>query len=132
MILAALGKYVAERTPWYVLPSVFCAGAIGGALWVALLIPQQFSLLGASEGVYGVVGAMTYQLLIAVLAHRQPVLRAFSLIIVLLGLQLVFAALQPQTSWNWTSLIGASAFGFIAAALLSTGDYHFRNLIYRD
>lgn len=115
VILLALGKMVGENFRWWGVVAVVLAATVAGALVYGLAIPvQRVPLIGAYPPVYGLIGAFTYLLWtnpVRVGGNRH---RAFSMIGVLLALQLVFGVLFGS-NWTWV----AEVTGFLAGFLVS-------------
>jgi membrane associated rhomboid family serine protease len=121
VFILALGKMVAEiYRPWAVLV-IFFGSAIAGAMaFVAL--PVERALVGGYPAVYGLIGAFTYMLwtrLGAVNANRY---RAFTLIGLLLGFQLVLGLIFGG-SWDWVAEIAGFAAGFALSFAVAPGGW---------
>jgi len=122
VILLALGKMVAEVfRPWSVLV-VFFASAIVGALVFTLIPGNVLPLFGAYPAVYGLIGAFTF-LLWGRLAGSGTQYRAFSLIGLLMGVQLLFAALFGG-GWEWVADLAGFATGFLLSFVVSPGGWN--------
>lgn len=120
VFLLALGKMVAETvSPWAVIVIFFGAAAFG-ALAYAALTNDQRPLLGGFPAVYGLIGAFTFLLWVRLGAAGAPQYRAFSLIGVLLGIQLVFGLLFGAGN-DWIAEVAGFAFGFAVTPLLAPG-----------
>lgn len=121
VILLALGKMVAEVfRPWAVLV-VFFASAIVGALVFSLVPGNVLPLFGAYPAVYGLIGAFTF-LLWGRLSGSGTQYRAFSLIGLLMGVQLLFAALFGG-GWEWVADLAGFATGFVLSFVVSPGGW---------
>ena len=114
VILLAIGKMVGEVFRWWgVLAVWFAASVLGGLAYVAL--PQaQYPLLGAFPAVYGLIGAFTYLLWMRLAGSGTSQYRAFTLIGMLMGIQLLFGLLFGG-GLQWV----AELVGFIAGFLMS-------------
>ncbi|WP_045387138.1 rhomboid family intramembrane serine protease [Falsirhodobacter sp. alg1] len=119
VILLALGKMVGEVfRPWAVLVVFFLSAVVGAVVYGAL--PNvQAPLIGAYPAVYGLIGAFTFLLWVR-LAGSGSQYRAFSLIGVLLGVQLLFAALFG-TGLQWVGDLAGFATGFLVSFVVSPG-----------
>ncbi|MEM7075179.1 MAG: rhomboid family intramembrane serine protease [Pseudomonadota bacterium] len=122
VMLLALGKFVGERMPqWAVLVLFFGSGAIG-ALVFGLVLPEGPGLVGAYPGVYGLIGGFTclMWLWLGYLGENQT--RAFSLIGVLLGLQLVFGLMYGEDP-TWIADVAGFVAGFLMSFALVPGGW---------
>lgn len=119
VILLALGKMVAEAfRPWAVLV-VFFSSAIVGACVYTLIPWAEQPIFGAYPPVYGLIGAFTFLLWVK-LAGSGAQYRAFSLIGMLLGVQLLFGALFGGTL-EWVADLAGFATGFLMSFVVSPG-----------
>lgn len=122
VLTLALGKFVGERmNQWAVLVLFFAAAALG-ALTYALILPDAPGLIGAFPGVYGLIGGFTCLLWLRLgeVGARQS--RAFTLIGLLLGLQLVFGLLFGAGPM-WVADIAGFAAGFGLSFVLVPGGW---------
>ncbi|MEZ7813958.1 MAG: rhomboid family intramembrane serine protease [Paracoccaceae bacterium] len=118
VILLALSKVVAEAfAPWAVV-AIFIGSGAGGAL-VFSLIPNIHSLLiGAYPSVYGMIGAYTFLLWVNLAAVGAKKSNAFSMIGMLLGIQLLFAAVFGG-SMDWVAELSGFIIGVFMAFAFS-------------
>ncbi|OYW51691.1 MAG: rhomboid family intramembrane serine protease [Rhodobacterales bacterium 32-66-7] len=123
VILLALGKMVGENFRWWGVVVVVLAATVAGALVYGLAIPaQRVPLIGAYPPVYGLIGAFTY------LMWTNPGLvggnkyRAFSMIGVLLTLQLVFGVVFGA-DWTWVAEVTGFLAGFLTSFIASPGGF---------
>lgn len=114
VILLALGKFVGEVFRWWAVLAVFAVSAAAGAVVSALLPFVTQAVFGGYPGVYGLIGAFTYVLLVGARVTGAHPARAFSMIAFLLGAQLVFG-LAFGGGTDWVADIG----GFVAGFALS-------------
>lgn len=114
VLLLALGKMVGDKFGPLALLALFYGSSIAGALAYALLSDDPTPLAGGYPVVYGFVGAFTYLLWIDLGLRKSNRMRAFSLIGVLMGVQLLFVILSGGGSY-WI----ADASGFVAGFALS-------------
>lgn len=128
VFVLALGKMVAETVSSFAALAVFFGASAFGALAYAALTNDPRPLLGGFPAVYGLIGAFTFLLWVRLGAAGAPQYRAFSLIGVLLGLQLLFGLIFGGTS-DWVAEVAGFAFGFVATPLLAPGGV--RHLIAR-
>jgi membrane associated rhomboid family serine protease len=122
VFLLALGKMVGEvfgTVPFLV---VFFGSAIVGALVFALLTNVNTPLLGGYPAVYGLIGAFTFILWVRLGQQGAPQYRAFSLIALLLGIQLVFGLLFGGGP-DWIAEVAGFAAGFLLSFVVSPGGW---------
>jgi membrane associated rhomboid family serine protease len=115
----ALGKWVGEVFSAPAVLAIFLASAIGGALAFTLAGGARV-LIGAFPAAYGLIGAFTFLLWVRLSAQGGPQGRAFSLIAMLMGVQLLFAVFI-DTGMEWVADLGGFATGFGLSFLLVPG-----------
>ncbi|WP_128254591.1 rhomboid family intramembrane serine protease [Falsirhodobacter deserti] len=121
VILLALGKLVAEAfRPWAVLV-VFFGAAIAGALAFTLVAGSGVPLVGAFPPVYGLIGGFTFLLWVR-LTGTGAQYRAFTLIGLLMGVQLLFAALFGG-GLQWIADLAGFVAGFLLSFIVSPGGW---------
>ncbi|MGY9047503.1 MAG: rhomboid family intramembrane serine protease, partial [Rhodobacterales bacterium] len=98
VMLLALGKMVGEVMGNIATLAIFVASSIGGALAYGLILNSPVPLIGAFPPVYGLIGAFTYLLWVRLGQMGAQQIRAFSLIAMLLGLQLLFGLVFGSTN----------------------------------
>lgn len=111
VFLLALGKMVAETVSPFAAVVVFFGSAAFGALAYAALTNDSRPLIGGFPAVYGLIGAFTFLIWVRLGAAGAPQYRAFSLIGVLLGIQLLFGLIFGGTN-DWIAEVAGFAFGF--------------------
>lgn len=123
VMLLALGKMVGEVFRWWGVAVVFLgSAAVGGAAYGLLIPGLRTQLIGAYPGVYGLIGAFTFLIWTKLaLAGANP-LRAFTLIGMLLAIQLVFGLLFGG-SWDWVAEVAGFATGFLLSFVVSPGGF---------
>lgn len=114
VFVLALGKSVSDAFGGVAAFLVFFVSPIAGALAFGLVFDDPSPLVGGYPGAYGLIGAFTYLLAAQLAARGERQVRAFMLIGVLLGIQLLFTLLFGSNS-TWI----ADAVGFAAGFLLS-------------
>jgi len=121
VILLALGKMVGEAFRWWAVVAVVAVATVAGAVAYGLFIPDlKLPLIGAYPPVYGLIGAFTY------LRWTNPArtggnkYRAFSMIGILMGLQLVFGLLFGG-GWTWVAELAGFVAGFAISFVVSPG-----------
>lgn len=122
VMLLALGKIVGEALGSLAMLVIFIVSGIAGALAYGLLTDAQAPLIGAFPPIYGLIGGFTYLLWLKLGQMGEAQVRAFSLIGVLLLLQLVFGLLFGA-GMDWVADIAAFACGFCLSILLVPGGW---------
>ncbi|MFT5742144.1 MAG: membrane associated rhomboid family serine protease [Paracoccaceae bacterium] len=122
VLLLALGKYVGEVFHPAAVIILFLACTIGGALIYGLTSPRNVGLIGVFAPVYGFIGAYTYLMWLTLGRMGENQLRAFSLIVVLLGIMLVYGMLFGSSP-TWIAEIAGFVIGLVLAPILSPGGW---------
>ncbi len=121
VMLLALGKMVGEALGTLRTLAILAVSCFGGALaygFVSTPIP----LIGAFPPVYGLIGGFTYLLWLRLGQMGAQQARAFSLIGILLGIQLLFGLLFGG-SLDWVADLGGFASGFLLTMVLVPGGW---------
>lgn len=122
VFLLALGKMVGEIfRPWAVLV-VFFGAALAGSLVYTALPFIHVSLIGGYPPVYGLIGAFTFLLWTNLAGSGASQYRAFSLIGMLMGIQLLFGLLFGG-GWNWVAELAGFFTGFFLSFVVSPGGW---------
>ncbi len=130
VLMLALGKLVGESMGQVAVVVLYLGGSIFGALVYALLLNDPAWLVGGFPAVYGLIGGYSFLMWQRLADTGQQQLRAFSLIAILMGIQLLFGVFfGPNT--QWVADLAGFAFGFAASVLLVPGGlarvlYHLR------
>ncbi len=123
VMLLALGKMVGEIFRWWGVLVVFLgAAAVGGAAYGLLVPGLRTQLIGAYPAVYGLIGAFTFLIWTRLALVGANRLRAFSLIGMLLAVQLVFGLLFGG-GWDWVADIAGFTTGFLLSFVVSPGGF---------
>lgn len=122
VILLAIGKAVGEVFSAMAFLAVFFLSSIFGALAYAVLSDAEFPLIGGYPGGYGVIGAFTFLLWTQLAAVGANSARAFTLIGMLLGIQLVFGILFGG-SLDWIADVAGAITGFVLSFVVSPGGW---------
>lgn len=131
VFLLAMGKMVAEVFGSMAFLLIFVMSGIGGALAYALFLNDQAMLIGGFPPVYGLIGAFTYMLWMSLSRVGANQTRAFSLISVLMGIQLVFGLLFGGSA-DWVADLAGFATGFCLSTVLAPGGWaRLRRLVQR-
>ncbi|PWE31149.1 rhomboid family intramembrane serine protease [Maritimibacter sp. 55A14] len=120
VFILALGKMVGEIFSPAALLSVFFGSAVFGALAYVLLLDERTPLVGGYPGVYGLIGAFSYILWMNLSATGHNRYRAFTLIAVLLGIQLVFGLIFGGGN-DWVADFAGFVMGFFMSFVVSPG-----------
>jgi len=120
VILLALGKMVGEVFRWWAVLAVFLGATVAGALAFTALPWGTGALIGGYPGDYGLIGAFTYILWVRQVARGGNQLRAFQMIGVLLGFQLLFGLLFGG-GWYWVAELAGFVAGFALSFVVSPG-----------
>ncbi len=122
VMLLALGKIVGEAVGSVAVLAIFVVSGIGGALAYALVLDTPVPLIGAFPPVYGLIGGFTYLLWVRLGDFGAPQMRAFTLIGVLLLVQLLFGLILGGTP-DWVADLGGFAVGFALIIVLVPGGW---------
>lgn len=122
VIVLALGKMVSEVFHPLAILAVFFLSGIIGAVVYALAWTNAPPLIGAYPGAYGFIGAYTYLMWTKLRMVGENQSRAFSLIALLLGIQLIFGALFGG-SGDWVADLAGFVVGFGLSFVLVPGGW---------
>ena len=122
VMLLALGKMVGEVFAAWAVLAVFVLSAAFGALAYGLVLNDPAPLLGAFPAVYGLIGAFTFLLWTRLGQMGAQRSRAFTLIGILLGIQLVFGLIFGGNS-EWVADLAGFVAGFSLSILVSPGGW---------
>ncbi len=122
VILLAMGKFVGDRWRQVSLVIVFVWAGVVGAVVYGLAAPRNLQLVGAYPALYGLIAAYTYVMWLELRATGRPVWKAFTLIAMLLGLQLVFGLVFDGAPY-WSANVAGFVAGGVVAPLLGPGGW---------
>ncbi len=122
VLLLAMGKMVGEVFSSIATLLLFLLSSAVGALGYALITGSTIPLIGSYPGVYGLIGAFTFLLWIQLGLVGAPQARAFSLIGMLVAIQLVFGLLFNSNP-DWVADVCGFATGFLLSFLLVPGGW---------
>jgi membrane associated rhomboid family serine protease len=120
VLLLALGKMVGEVVRPIAVLAVFFAASAAGALAVTAAGAGAEPLLGGFPAVYGLIGAFTFLLWARLGAVGAPRWRAFGLIGMLMGVQLLFAVFAA-TGPGWIADLAGFGAGFVLTPFFVRG-----------
>lgn len=122
VMLLALGKMVAEAMGSLAVIVIFVISAAGGAVVYATIIGSPAPLVGAFPPVYGLIGGFTYMLWLRLGQLGENQVRAFTLVGLLLFIQLIFGLLFGANA-EWLADIAAFVIGFALSIILVPGGW---------
>lgn len=122
VFLVALGKMVAEKFGQWQMLAIFSISGAFGALIYALVLNDPFPLAGSFPADYGLIGAFTFLLWRGLGAVGANQSRAFSLIAMLLGVQLLFGLLFGGSN-DWIADLAGFGAGFAMSFFLAPGGW---------
>lgn len=122
VFLLALGKMVGEIFRAWAVVLIFVSSAVLGALVYGMLLADPRPLIGGFPAVYGLIGAYTFVMWVRLGALGESRARAFTLIGVLMGLQLVFGLLFGAGN-DWVADLTGFCTGFVLSFVVSPGGW---------
>ena len=100
VLTLALGKMVGETLGQLAVVVLFFGGAVFGALIYGLLLNDPAWIVGGFPAVYGLIGGYSFVMWLKLSLAGEQQMRAFSLIAMLMGLQLIWGVFfGPSTEW---------------------------------
>ena len=122
VMLLALGKFVGEVFAQWAVIALFLLSGIAGAVVFTLFAAAQPWIIGAFPGVYGLIGGFTYLMWLKLGQMGEQQYRAFTLIGILMLLQLIFGLLFGANS-TWIADVAGFGAGFILSIFLAPGGW---------
>lgn len=122
VLLLAMAKFLSAVFRHWAILVLFLISTVMGAVVFGLVVKDQPWLIGAFPGVYGLIGGFTYVMWLRLGQLGTNQARAFTLIGVLVGLQLVFG-LFLGGNVTWLADVAGFATGFLASFVLSPGGF---------
>lgn len=122
VLLLAMTKFLSSAFRHWAILMLFLVSTVMGAVIFGLVVTDQPWLIGAFPGVYGLIGGFTYVMWLRLGQLGSNQARAFTLIGVLMGLQLIFGLLFGGNG-GWVADVAGFATGFLASFLLSPGGF---------
>ncbi len=120
VFILALGKMVAEVfRPWAFL-AIFFGAALAGGLVYSVVPGIRAGLMGGYPAAYGLIGAFTFVIWARLGAQNAHRARAFSLIGMLMGIQLLFGLLFGGSP-DWIADLAGFAAGFGLSFFVAPG-----------
>jgi membrane associated rhomboid family serine protease len=122
VLLLALGKFVGEVFAQWAVLALFAVSSVFGAVVFGLVARDQPWLVGAFPGVYGLIGGFTYLMWLKLGQMGAQQYRAFTLIGVLLLIQLIFGLLFGANN-TWVADVAGFMGGFALSVVLVPGGW---------
>jgi len=122
VFLVALGKMVAEVFSVWAVLVIFFLSAIFGALAFAVLLDDPYPLIGGFPAVYGLIGAYSFMMWAYLDEMGESQLRAFGLIGMLMGIQLLFGLIFGGGK-DWVADLAGFTCGFLLSFAVSPGGW---------
>jgi membrane associated rhomboid family serine protease len=122
VFLLALGKFVGEVFRWWAVLAVVLGATLAGSAVYAAVPWIETPMIGGYPPVYGLIGAFTFILWARLGARGANRAQAFSLIGVLLGVQLLFGVLFGGGP-EWVADLAGFAAGFLISFAVSPGGW---------
>jgi len=122
VFVLALGKMVGEVFAAWIVLAVFFGAGVFGAIVFSLVVPDNPPLIGGFPGAYGLIGAYTFILWVAIGAAGGQQAQAFTLIAFLMGIQLLFGLIFGGSP-DWVAELAGFFAGFAIAMLVSPGGF---------
>lgn len=120
VMVLAMGKMVAEVFGSVAMLLIFALSGAGGALAYAVFLNDPVPLVGGFPAVYGLIGAFTFLLWRSMSLVGANQARAFTLISVLMGIQLLFGLVFGLNN-DWLADLGGFATGFGLSFVVAPG-----------
>ncbi len=122
VLLLALGKLVAEIMGQVAFVSIFFLSGIGGVSIYALLLNDPTWVTGGYPNVYGLIGGYSFVMWRTLGAAGEQQLRAFSLIALLMAIQLIWGIFF-QVGTQWVAELAGFFCGFGLSFVLAPGEW---------
>lgn len=119
-LFLAIGRMVGHVFSWLAVSIIFFGSALFGAAAYSYFGPEGNWLFGSFPAVYGMIGAYTFMMWVALRAQHGNQNQAFYLIAMLMGVQLVFEFFFSGKS-DWIADLTGFLFGFFVCFLLAPG-----------
>jgi membrane associated rhomboid family serine protease len=118
----ALGKMVAEVRGQIAFVVIFVLSGVGGAIAYGLLLNDPAWLTGSYPSAYGLIGGYSFVMWRHLAGQGSQQLRAFSLIGILMGIQLLWGVFF-ETGTLWVAELAGFFCGFGLSFLLAPGEW---------
>jgi len=118
VMLLAIGKMVAEAFSNLGFVIIFVLSTVFGALAYGVFLDTNIPLIGAFPAVYGMIGGLTFMLWTRARVSGESQLKAFSLILFLMGIQIVFKFVFGGGD-EWVADVAGFLTGFVLSFVLA-------------
>jgi membrane associated rhomboid family serine protease len=122
VLMLALGKMAAEVMGPLAMLALFVLSGIGGALAYAVLLDDPVWLVGGYPPVYGLIGGYSFLIWRRLEGTGRKQLEAFTLIGMLMGLQLIWS-LFASVGNGWVAELAGFVCGFALCFLCAPGEW---------
>lgn len=122
VLMLALGKLSAEVMGPLAMLALFVLSGAGGALVYAAVLDDNTWLVGAYPSVYGLIGGYSFLMWRRLEATGGPQMQAFTLIAMLMGLQLIWS-LFTTVGYTWVAELSGFFVGFLLCFLCAPGEW---------
>lgn len=122
VLMLALGKLAAEVMGQFAMLALFVLSGVGGALVYALVLDDPVWLVGAYPAVYGLIGGYSFLKWRKLGASGGRQMEAFTLIAMLMGLQLVWS-LFASVGYGWVAELAGFFVGFFLCFICAPGEW---------
>ncbi|MEM7521167.1 MAG: rhomboid family intramembrane serine protease [Pseudomonadota bacterium] len=122
VLLVALGKLVTEVMGPFTFVAVFVGSSAGAAVFYGAALNDPTWLVGAYPGVYGLIGGYSFVLWRRLAGTGIQQYRAFSLIALLMGIQLIWGVFF-EVGLQWLAELAGFFIGFGLCFLLAPGEW---------
>ncbi len=119
-LLLAMGRMVGQVFAEWAILVIYFLSTIAGALAFSVFAPDTQWLFGSFVGIYGLIGAYSFLNWVALRAGQGPQAQAFTLIAMLMGVQLVFGMLFGSNA-TWIADLAAFVVGFGVSFFVAPG-----------
>lgn len=120
VLLLALGKKVGEYMGQIAVAVLFIGSGIFGALVYSIILDDPAWLVGGFPAVYGLIGGYSFIMWQHLGSQGQQQFKAFNLIAMLMGLQLIWGVLFGANT-TWVADLAGFIFGFGVSSVLVPG-----------
>ena len=123
VILLALGKMVGEIFRWWAVAVIWFGASVLGVVVYTLVLPANSAwFFGAFPADYGLIGAFTFLLWMRLAGTGSNQYRAFTMIGLLMFVQLVFGLLFGG-GYGWVAELAGFVTGFLLSFVVSPGGW---------